>query len=87
MTPIMLYRCPGKHRGPYASSYDYKSAKTEDEVKTLIEAGWAESLDVAMDEAGDKAYPELKKVARRKKKPVDVKKVEQPKKVVKSNPK
>lgn len=45
--PTLVYRVPGPHRGPDATSYDYAPANDEAALSALLSAGWHETLDQA----------------------------------------
>lgn len=46
--PTLVYRSPGPHRGPDASSYDYAPANDEAMFEELLSQGWHETLDDAL---------------------------------------
>ena len=51
MTPTILYKCPGQHRGPYGTTYDFKGVKTQEETDSLLQNGWSSSIDEALESA------------------------------------
>lgn len=55
--PTLMYRVPGFHRGPDATSFDYKPAADEDAREALIEKGWHDSLDAARGLTAAKVDP------------------------------
>jgi len=48
MTPSIVYKCPGQHRGPKGTSYSFKGVKTQEETDSLLNNGWSISLDEAV---------------------------------------
>ena len=48
MTPSIVYKCPGQHRGPKGTTYSFKGVKTQEETDSLLSNGWSISLDEAV---------------------------------------
>lgn len=48
MTPSIVYKCPGQHRGPNGTTYSFKGVKTQEETDSLLSNGWSISLDEAV---------------------------------------
>ena len=48
MTPSIVYKCPGQHRGPKGTTYSFKGVKTQEETDSLLNNGWSISLDEAV---------------------------------------
>ena len=51
--PTIVYRNPGKHRGPKGSTYDYLGVNSAEELKQAKAAGWRETLDGAASEKAE----------------------------------
>jgi len=50
MKPTILYKCPGRFRGPKGSSYNFKGVSKEAEFKSLLKKGWFKNLEDAADD-------------------------------------
>lgn len=53
--PTIVYRSPGQHRKPGGGTYNFASAKTQEEFDDKLAAGWFASSAEAIEAAGDKA--------------------------------
>jgi hypothetical protein len=48
MEPTILYRCPGKHKGPNGKTYDFKGVDTLEVHEAMLEDGWHPTLTQAI---------------------------------------
>ena len=53
--PTIVYRSPGQHRKPGGGTYNFASAKTQEEFDDKLAEGWFTSSAEAIAAAGDKA--------------------------------
>jgi len=60
MNPTIVYKCPGKNRGPSGIGYDYRGVKTEGELQAFLDSGWFHSLTDAVEAV---SKPKLEKKA------------------------
>ncbi len=69
MTPTLVYRSPGPHFGPGSSTYDFKPARDDAELESLLADGWHGSLEegLAAVASAENPEPEAPKARRSRK--------------------